>query len=74
MSSLHEYISPSILPEEFGGQQPPLSIDWFTGELFKRHNDYVKNSYFGYEVNEQQSSVEASTTEENSASVEIEKM
>lgn len=54
MSALHEYIDPSILPMEFGGKQPAMSIDWFTGELYKRHDEFVKNSYFGYEVDGKQ--------------------
>ncbi|OQR79936.1 alpha-tocopherol transfer protein-like [Tropilaelaps mercedesae] len=60
MNSLHEYIDPAILPKDFGGQQPPLSIDWFTGELFKRNDEYVKNSYFGYHVDDKNSTESSS--------------
>lgn len=54
MSSLHQYIHPSVLPQELGGDQPPLSYEWFTKELYARHDEYVNNSHYGYAVEPQE--------------------
>lgn len=50
METLHEFISPEILPEELGGTAPPATHHWFSDELYARHDEYVQNSYYGYDV------------------------
>lgn len=50
MKSLHEFISPEILPAEYEGTGPDLSNEWLLKEMFSRQDEYVKNSYYGYDI------------------------
>ena len=48
MSSLHEWISPEILPEDLGGKAGKLTHHWLMDEMYEHHDEFVKNSYYGY--------------------------
>lgn len=50
MASLHEYISAEILPPEYEGRAEEVSKEWLFNELYAAHNEYVKNSYYGYSI------------------------
>lgn len=48
--SLHKLISSEVLPAEYGGDQPPMDIEWFTEDVYEMHDRIVKESYYGYDV------------------------
>lgn len=45
---LHEEISPKVLPEEYGGQGPPLDFEAFWRRLGEQEQEFAAGSRFGY--------------------------
>ncbi|CAN7936961.1 unnamed protein product [Ixodes hexagonus] len=62
---LHEQIDPSALPEEYGGQGPPLDLDAFWKGLGDEEHVFVENNRYGYRVPVSDSVVEDEYEEEN---------
>ncbi|OQR78406.1 alpha-tocopherol transfer protein-like [Tropilaelaps mercedesae] len=50
MKSLHEFIPPEILPEEYGGKAGVITHHWLVNEMYLVHDEFVENSYYGYGV------------------------
>lgn len=50
---LLEEISPQALPEEYGGEAPPLDFDAFWSQLDAEESHFVAGNRFGYAVTEQ---------------------
>ncbi|KAH6930563.1 hypothetical protein HPB50_014729 [Hyalomma asiaticum] len=48
---LHKDIPPKILPEEYGGQAPPIDFEGFWNELDGYEDEYQENSRYGYTRN-----------------------
>lgn len=66
MSSLHEWISPEILPEDLGGKAGKLTHHWLMDEMYDRHDEFVKNSYYGYREDKNGNSLDFSKERESS--------
>ncbi|KAH9374692.1 hypothetical protein HPB48_021144 [Haemaphysalis longicornis] len=47
-NDLHKEIAPEVLPEEYGGQAPPLDFEGFWKHLESYDDDYRKDSSYGY--------------------------
>lgn len=45
---LHKEIYPSVLPQEYGGQAPPLDFDGFWRDFESHDDDYREDSSYGY--------------------------
>ncbi|KAH6930564.1 hypothetical protein HPB50_014730 [Hyalomma asiaticum] len=45
---LHKEIPPKILPEEYGGQAPPVDFEGFWNELEGYDNEYQEENGYGY--------------------------
>ncbi|KAL1476069.1 hypothetical protein MTO96_036799 [Rhipicephalus appendiculatus] len=45
---LHKHISPHILPEEYGGDAPPLDFDGFWKKLEAYEDDYKEDGSYGF--------------------------
>lgn len=45
---LHEQISPKVLPEEYGGQGPPLDFEAFWKRLGEQEQEFAASTRFGY--------------------------
>jgi len=54
MESLHKYICPSILPEEYGGQAGPFEWSWITSNLYERNEEFIRLSRYGYITNKEE--------------------
>lgn len=50
LTSLHKFIPAEILPSEYGGTTGPFSAEWIIKKLYDKHDEFVENSYFGYNV------------------------
>ncbi|XP_070394238.1 clavesin-2-like isoform X1 [Dermacentor albipictus] len=50
---LHEEISPKTLPEEYGGQGPPIDHDAFWKRLDAESKDFAAANRFGYPMKDQ---------------------
>lgn len=50
---LHEEISPKVLPEEYGGQGPPLSFDAFWNRMAEQEQEFAAGTRFGYAMGDQ---------------------
>lgn len=48
IKDLHKFIDPRILPKEYLGTQPEISNLWFENLLYKNHDLFVRNSYYGF--------------------------
>lgn len=48
---LHKEIPPKILPEEYGGQAPPVDFEGFWNEMDGYDDEYQENSRYGYTGN-----------------------
>lgn len=48
---LHKDISPHVLPEEYGGDAPPLDFEGFWSSLEAYEDDYEDDSNYGYITN-----------------------
>ncbi|KAH7946141.1 hypothetical protein HPB49_020621 [Dermacentor silvarum] len=57
---LHKEIPPKVLPEEYGGQAPPVNFEGFWDDLEGYDDDYRDNSSYGYtRTNEEDFATEA---------------
>ncbi|RZF48645.1 hypothetical protein LSTR_LSTR010735 [Laodelphax striatellus] len=48
MSSLHKWVSPDVLPEEYGGKLPPLTNEPMMKQLFKNEEKIKDWIHYGY--------------------------
>ncbi|XP_022189011.2 clavesin-1 [Nilaparvata lugens] len=48
MSSLHKWVSPDVLPEEYGGNLPPLTNQPMMKQLYKSENKIKDWIHYGY--------------------------
>ncbi|CAL1283641.1 unnamed protein product [Larinioides sclopetarius] len=50
MSSLHEHVSPQVLPREYGGIQGTLQTEPFYASLLDSESEFLRRSKYGYEI------------------------
>ncbi|GBM43323.1 Alpha-tocopherol transfer protein-like [Araneus ventricosus] len=50
MSSLHEHVSPDVLPREYGGTQATLKTEPFYASLLDSEEEFLRRSKYGYEM------------------------
>ncbi|KAL3197782.1 hypothetical protein MRX96_053866, partial [Rhipicephalus microplus] len=48
MASLHQYLPPSILPEEYGGVHGPFDNSKYCQGLYDREDSFVQDLKYGY--------------------------
>ncbi|XP_046989790.1 clavesin-2-like [Schistocerca americana] len=52
LNSLHAFISPDILPQEYGGQKPPFDNQAWRMKLLANEDKFVELETYGYKVDE----------------------
>lgn len=48
LRELHGFVSPSILPEIFGGTAGAFDASWMSAYIYDVHDEIVSESYFGW--------------------------